>query len=266
MLADRTRVAPSLTYLFVLDDCQMEGTALPETEPLIEPNRGIIVKCVQKRSAALGGDVAHDLAHCDAGITSPSRFRMRAHSAHLDKTRHSHALPRHRQQPFGCEDSVEISQFHRSLAKRARFGETCQFQHRRDVGVAEPSQCNALRERARTIQIRLPINHLRKYSATKDAPGFRQRWLVGKEESNQTSRAREPPQRLIACQRLIRCSGQRSDRRRITTSHSIAEREFSMLREQRIQNRTVEKRLAAIGLENFSRGSDIRAGFRGGHV
>ena len=37
-----------------------------------------------------------------------------------------------------------------------------------------------------------------------------------------------------------------------------------MLREQRIQNRTVEKRLAAIGLENFSRGSDIRQAFEVG--
>ena len=113
-----------MPLFFVPDHRQMESAPLHKPKPLIEPNGGIVRKCMQKRRAARFNNLAHYLAHHDTAKSTPARIRMRAHRTHLDESRNPHALSRHRQQTIAFKDAVENSQLMCPLAKWPRLSES----------------------------------------------------------------------------------------------------------------------------------------------
>src|SRR6185369_689288 len=132
MLADEAACPASRArLLFVLDYGKVEAPPLREPKPLIQPNRGIISKCMQKRRATRFNNLAHYLAHHHAAKSAPASIGMRAHRAHLNESRNPHALPRHRQQSIAFKDAVEDSQLMCSLAKWPWLGERGEFHHGR---------------------------------------------------------------------------------------------------------------------------------------
>ena len=104
-----------------------------ESEALIQPDRRVFGKDVQKRNCAAFEDTAREMP-CDGGTeTAPARRRMNAYRTELDEAGEAETLATHRQQAAMLAVTRVVAEHGRTRRKRARCGKGRQIQHVGDI-------------------------------------------------------------------------------------------------------------------------------------